>query len=408
VWSIRDMRIVLPARAVSTAGSAVTTVALLLHLHDTGAGGPAIAAFMACTAVPAIFAIGLAGRVADERDSRAVLAWTTAVEIAGCLALIASQSLWLVLPITVAMQTAAAFGQPTWAALVPRASGDELIGKAVAWQQGLNAIAAPTGMAVGGLLVSLGDIRWTFVVDAATFGALLAAGLFLRTRRNGPGERAVARVASRGDEVIRPRWNDGLAALKSDVVLWPLFLALMPMVLLVEGINPAEIFLARDELGASALQYGLTDVFAGSGAVVGSFLAGRRSGERFWVRGTTTGFTVACAAIVGAGLMGSFWPYAAVMLVVAAGAGVGNACIGALLMTRTPDADRGKVQAALNAVARVFSLSALALGGVAIGVVGPRVVFVAGGLGGVAVLGAAVAILARRRSHSAAAIGASG
>jgi MFS family permease len=400
------MRIILPARAISAAGSAVTTVALLLHLHGTGAGGLAIAALMACTAVPAIFAIGIAGRIADERDSRAVLAWTTAVEVAGCLALVASQSLWLVYPITIVMQTAAAFGQPTWAALVPRASGDALIGKAVAWQQGLNAVAAPTGMAVGGLLVSLGDIRWTFVVDAATFGALLFAGLFLRTRRNGLDERAAAPVAA--DGVIQPRWSDGLAALRSDLVLWPLFLALMPMVLLVEGINPAEIFLARDELGASALQYGLTDVFAGTGAVVGSFLAGRRSGERFWVRGTTTGFSVACAAIVGAGLMHSFWPYAAIMLVVAAGAGVGNACIGALVMTRTPDADRGKVQAALNAVARAFSLSALALGGAAIGVVGPRLVFVAGGLGGIAVLGTAAAVLFRRRMPSVAAAGAGG
>jgi MFS family permease len=393
------MRIILPARAISTAGSAVTTVALLLHLHDTGAGGLAIAALMACTAIPAIAAIGIAGRVADARDSRAVLAWSAAIQVAGCLALVASQSLWLVYPITIAMHSAAAFGQPTWAALVPRASGEALIGRAVAWQQGLNAVAAPTGMALGG---RRGDIRWTFVVDAATFGVLLLAGLFLRTRRNGPGERATGRVASRAAESPRPRWNDGLAALRSDVVLWPLFLALMPMVLLVEGINPAEIFLARDELGASALQYGLTDVFAGTGAVIGSFLAGRRSGERFWVRGTTTGFTVACAAIVGAGLMPSFWPYVAMMLVVAGGAGVGNACIGALLMTRTPDADRGKVQAALNAVARVFSLSALALGGAAIGVVGPRAMFIAGGLGGVGVLGAAVAVLASRRASSGA------
>jgi hypothetical protein len=59
-------------------------------------------------------------------------------------------------------------------------------------------------------------------------------------------------------------------------------------------------------------------------------------------------------------------------------------------------------------VARVFSLSALALGGVAIGVVGPRAVFVAGGLGGVAVLGAAVAVLARRRTPSVTAVGARG
>jgi hypothetical protein len=65
-------------------------------------------------------------------------------------------------------------------------------------------------------------------------------------------------------------------------------------------------------------------------------------------------------------------------------------------MTRTADADRGKVQATLNAVAKVFSLAALAIGGGAVGLLGPRPVFVAGGIGGLAVLALAAAVLFRR------------
>lgn len=389
------MRIILPARAISTAGSAMTTVALLLHLHDTGAGGLAIAALMACTAVPTIAVIGLAGRVADERDSRTILAVTAVIEALCCLALVGSQRLGVVYPLMIVMQTAGAFAAPTWSALVPRASGESLIGRAVAWQQGLNSVAAPTGMALGGFLVGLGGIGWVFVIDAATFAALLAAGLMLRTRRNGPGDRA--RVARHGtDAPGPPAWNVGLAVVRADVVVWPLFVALLPMVLLVEGINPAEIFLARDELGASPWQYGLTDVFAGAGAVLGSYLAARRGGDRFWVRGTLAGFAIACAAILANGFIQHFWIYVCVLVVLATGSGLGNACLGAVVMTRTADADRGKVQATLNAVAKVFSLAALAIGGGAVGLLGPRPVFVAGGIGGLTVLGVAAAVLSRR------------
>lgn len=395
IWARRDMRIILPARAISTAGSAMTTVALLLHLHDSGAGGLAIAALMACTAVPTICVIGLAGRVADERDSRKVLALTAIVQALCCVALVGSQRLWVVYPLMIVMQTAGAFAGPTWSALVPRASGEGLIGKAVAWQQGLNSVAAPTGMALGGFLVGLGDIGWVFVIDAATFGALLVAGLLLHTRRNRPGERE--HVARHGaDAPHPPKWNVGLAVVRADLVVWPLFVALMPMVLLVEGINPAEIFLARDELGASPWQYGLTDVFAGAGAVIGSYLAARRGGDRFWVRGTLAGFAIACASILTNGFMQHFWTYVVVLVVLAIGSGLGNACLGALIMTRTADADRGKVQATLNAVAKVFSLAALAIGGGAVGLLGPRPVFVAGGIGGLAVLALAAAVLFRR------------
>lgn len=389
------MRIILPARAISAAGSSMTTVALLLHLHDSGAGGLAIAALMACTAVPAIGVIGIAGRIADERDSRTVLAVTAVIQAVCCVALVGSQRLWLVYPLMIVMQTAAAFAQPTWAALVPRASGEALIGKAVAWQQGLNSVAAPTGMALGGFLVGIGGIGWVFVIDAATFAALLVAGLLLRTRRNSAAERD--HVTRHGNDVRRPpKWNVGLALVRADMVVWPLFVALMPMVLLVEGINPAEIFLARDELGASPWQYGLTDVFAGVGAIFGSYLAARRGGDRFWVRGTLAGFAIACASILANGFMQHFWAYVCVLVVLATGSGLGNACLGAVVMTRTADADRGKVQATLNAVAKVFSLAALAIGGGAVGLVGPRPVFVAGGIGGLAVLAVASAVLVRR------------
>lgn len=81
--------------------------------------------------------------------------------------------------------------------------------------------------------------------------------------------------------------------------------------------------------------------------------------------------------------------------------GLGNATFGALLTTRTPDAERGRVYAALGGLARTARLAALALGSVAGTLLGPRLTFVAGGVLGAVSRGrcprCAIAILAKEQ-----------
>ena len=161
---------------------------------------------------------------------------------------------------------------------------------------------------------------------------------------------------------------------------------MLVFVVLVEGVNPAEVFLVRDVLGARAFEYGLSDAFAGAGALVGAAVAGRLVGVRAWTAATVGGLAASGLALIVAGLVPGYWGYAAVLVVLTASFGAGNAAFGAMLMTRTPDADRGKVQAALSGLARAAGLVALALGGSATEVLGPRLVFVFAGAGGVAAM----------------------
>jgi MFS family permease len=359
----------------------------MLLLHDSGVGPPGIAALLAVMAVPTIATMGIAGRVADSFDSRTILVTCGLVQAAACVVVGAFPIAAVVYATAFVIALAQAFSQPTWQALVPRIVGEERIGQAVAWQQGLSAVAGPLGAALGGILYGVGALQWAFWGDGIGYLALTGAAFAIRSRRL-PAAR-----------VEHASWAAGIRIVARDRIVWPLFAAILVFVVLVEGINAVEVFLARDVLGATAWQYGLVELFAGAGALVGAFIAGRmvREGQR--IAGAVLGFGVAAVALIAAGAAPSFWFYAAAVTGLSAAFGLGNATFGALLTTRTPDGQRGRVYAALGGLARTAGLVALALGSLAGTVVGPRWTFViAGALGAAVMAVVGIRLSAVRRS----------
>lgn len=218
-----------------------------------------------------------------------------------------------------------------------------------------------------------------WAVSASTLVVLLAA-LAVRTRRHITAEQATDAPAT------TPRLLDGLGVLRADTVTWPLFVSLVVTVVLVEGINAAEVFLARDAVGATPAQYGLVEVASSIGGVLGAAIAAKLASDAQRVRAVLAGFALGCLGIAAAGTVGAFWAYFAVMALLTAAIGVGNAAMGALVTGRTPDADRGKVQAVLNGLLRLGTIAALVVGGTATTLLGPRGTFIAAGLAGTVAL----------------------
>lgn len=400
IWSHRDVRLILPGRTLALAGHSLALVTLLLQAHDRGVGTTGVALLLVCLALPAIATMGVAGRLADTRDSRSLLLAGIAVQVLALALLALSPTAALTLLGVVLLELGQAVIGPVWTGLLPRVVGEDSVGSAIAWQQGLGAVAAPIGAALGGVLYGAVGATPALLAAACMFGALGCLVPAIRTRRHVAAE---ATTGGPARPAVSSRILDGLAILRHDRVVWPTFLALMPMIVMVEGINAVEVFLARDTLGATPAQYGLGEMAAGVGGVLGAAVAGRLSGDRQWVHGTIGGFAVACGAIAAAGAAPSFWVYLTIMVLVAGAAGVGNASNGALVVTRTPDAQRGTVGAALNGIARTGSIVALALGGVVGTLASPRAVFVVGGLLGlVAVLACGrPALRASAREHAA-------
>ena len=380
VWSHRDIRLILPARMLALAGNAMAVLTLMLQAQDRGVGTVGVATLLIGLALPAIATMGIAGRLADTHDSRLLLSVGVGVQVLAFVVLATSLSFVITLVGAVLLELGQATIGPVWTGLLPRVVGEEAIGVVIAWERGLGAAATPVGAALGGALYGAFGARPALFTAAGAFTVLWVAVQAIRTRRHVAAESSVAGRVRSGSVLA------GISVLRADAVIWPMILALLPMIIMVEGINAVEVFLARDTLGATPAQYGLGELAAGVGGVLGAALAGRLRGVQSRARAAIGGFALACGALAVAGGASSFWFFLGVLVGVSAAAGLGNAANGALVVTRTPDAQRGTVGAALNGLARACGVLALALGGLLGTLASPRTVFIVGGLAGMCIV----------------------
>lgn len=339
----------LAGRSASVLGDAVLDVVLLLHVHDSGAGGFAVAALLACEALPLVVLMSLAGRIADRFDSRVVLLSVTSAQGALCIALLWAPDLAVLLLLVLMIQSAQAIGMATWSGLGPRLVAPEDLGRLVSAVQGLGVGAQLAGTAIGPVLLGLVGVRTTIVIDAATFGVLACCVLAIRTRR---------RIGSAAE----PGHGVRLDLLRRDPRIWA-FVTTMPVVVLfLVGANVLDVFLVRDDLRVPAEWFGLSTMAWGVGAVAGAVVASRLRTDR-------GRFAVLPISLAGIGLLllgTGAAPTFAVYL--AGGVGIGvfnavlNAAFGTVLMSGTADEDRGKVSAAVNGITQTAALAGLPLG----------------------------------------------
>jgi MFS family permease len=377
IWSFRDIRLALPARALSYAGDSIALIALILRVsEDRGPG--AVTALLLTFAVPTVAMIPFAGRIVDGHDSRKVLVWASLLQAAAGVGLAFSHGLAATLALVCVLQLGQAVVGPAWGALIPRIVGEELVGRATGTSQALIGVATLAGSAAGGFLVAWSGDRRALLVDASTFVGLAVVAMLIRTRRSPePGA-----VRERGGIMI------GLRSMFEDQLLRILVPGLWVFVLVGEAVNVVEVFLVKDELGLGAAGYGAIGAAQGAGAIVGAWFSGRLRDHRSrsWaVLAGMGGIGLSCVLL---GLAGNVATLATGAVAIGFASGMLNAAVSTLMVTRTPEHRRGRVIAALGGTARACSLLALLLGGVAGTLLGTRGTFV--GFGALATLAAVV------------------
>ncbi|MDQ2873508.1 MAG: MFS transporter [Actinomycetota bacterium] len=394
LWRLHDLRVVVPARAVSMLGDSVLSIVLLLYLQHAGIGVWPVAAILAVESLPLVVLVGIAGHVADTYDSKSILGLATAMQALACVALAFTHALVGVFLLFLVIQAGQAFAGPTWTALMPRVVGEDRIGHFAALQSGLAAVAVPVGAGLGGLLFGLTGPRTAILADAGTFALLLGAALLVQTRRRG------AKTQGHGTPTASSSWTRlfaGFAVIRRDAIVWPMMWALAATIVVVGGVNVADVFLVRVSLHTSSTLYGLSEIVAAVGGAAGSVIAARFTAVASQVKVTFAGFAVVGLGCLGAGLSPDFAVYLCFACIVGLANTAVNATFAAVLIRRTPEADRGKAAASLNGLAQAGMVAALVLGGTAGQAFGPRATFVIAGLAGVAVaIGSAV--LASRRA----------
>ena len=295
---------------------------------------------------------------------------------------------------TFLLDTAQAVAGPTWQALLPRIVGEERTPRALGTMQATIMIAGMVGPAAGGLLSGWGGSGLVFAVASACYLAMAVGALLIRTRRGTAAERV-------GKD--KPALLDGLRLIRRDGLVWALVLGALFFITVGEATNVLEVFLARDELGASETQYGLLAASFGLGMASGAALASRIKTPPTRLRALLASMALTSAFL---GIM-ALVPNVELLFVaytaMGAACGVLNACFGAIAILRIPESGRGQAMAIIGGMTRAVSIGALALGGLLGALLPIRVSFLVAGVAGVLVaLAVTVHVLPRYGSEGAA------
>ena len=375
---------------VSTFGDAVALVALTLRLQADGAAPYEVGVLLAAGVIPQLLLSRLVGHLVDSRDSRRLLVSAGIVEVGCTIPLVVVHSVPIVVTLAAVLGAGAAVTAATWSALVPRIVGDEAVGRAVSLQQALNALVLVGAPAVGGVLASVFGTGLPLAVDAATFAVLTVAAALVRTRRRPTGLRSAP-----GTDAPPARVLGGYEILRADRVLAPLIIGVGVVILLVGMVDVVLVYLVRSTLHADSVWFGVVQAAWMAGMVGGAVGAGRLTTERTRTWATIGGAGIACAALAPFALATAVWMLLPLSIVGGVGNGYAGACLSTLLVSRTPDAARGRVAAAANAALGGAQGLSLLVGGAVAAVLSPRAIYATAGLLGVAAA-FAIAVLERR------------
>jgi MFS family permease len=377
----RDLRLILAGYALSALGDYLALLALTLRVHDQTGSGFAVAALLLTGTLPILLLAPLAGWVVDRFETRRVLVVSAVAQAAVACALAFVTSLPLMLALAFALGTGVAVTRPAVFALLPRIAGEARLTEANAFLEVAQYGGATAGPLLGGVLSARFGTHWALLIDAGTFLALTLAAALLRVRRyptsavDGPG--------ARGSGVLRR----GFTFMRSDRLLLLSLVVMGSMILFVGMANVAEVFLAKDVLGAGDTGYGALTAAWTVGMVAGVALLARRIAP-----GRLPVALLGCAALTGVATIAAGASPTIVLAVAAyvvgGGAnGIENVVMRSLIQHRVPDGLRGRAYATYAAVASTADITSSGVGGVMVTLAGARGTMILGGLAAAVVAG---------------------
>lgn len=341
----RDFRLLWTADTVSILGTQIQRIAITWHVFQL-TNDPFQLGLLGLFRFAPVLVFGLFGGViADHRDRRFVLIFThlalmltTGVLAAATFADRASMP--LIFGVTFVSSAFNAMAGPARQALIPNlVPRSDLAGAATMANLTMQS-AMVVGPAIGGVLIGQYGVGAAYLIDGASFVAVIIAAMMIRARP------APIEMRERGLSAIRSGFQ----------FLWatPILLAVMTLDFIATffgAITTLMPIFAEDILGGGANRLGLLLSAPAAGAVAGSLIFGLM---RMPVRpgyGMVMCVLAYGASITGFGLTGNVW----LALAFLAGSGAADAISMALRHTIrnlvTPDDYRGRIAAAHSAFA---------------------------------------------------------
>ncbi len=348
---------------------------------------------------PQLLLLPLTGFAADHLDRRRLLLATQAAMgglalALGLLTVTGLVQLWHVYVFAFLQGCAAAFDSPARQTFVSELVGEADLSNAVALNSTSFNAARLIGPAIAGVLIAAVGTGWMFLINAASFGAVLCSLCLLRKgelHTNGKAHRARGSLAE-GFRYVRAR---------------PDLKAVLLMLFLIGtfGLN-FPIFISTMSVTvfhAGAGRYGLLTSIMAIGSVIGALLSARRAMPHI---GLLTRSALAFGIGAGlAALMPDYWLFGLALVVVGVSAQTLTTTAISLVQLSTEPAMRGRVVAILLAVA----LGGTPIGAPVVGWVadrlGPRWAL---GIAAIAGLAAAIVGIRYLAKHRQGGVGATG
>jgi MFS family permease len=344
---------------------------------------------------PQLLLLPLTGFAADHLDRRKLVIATQATMGAlalglGILTVTGSVELWHVYLFAFLLGCVAAFDSPARQSFVAELVGEANLSNAVALNSTSFNIARTIGPAVAGILIAVVGTGWVFLINAASFVAVLCSLGFLRVAELQRGGTRPTKTRGSLVEGFRYVWR------RPDLkaVLFMLFL------IGTFGLNFA-IFIstmAVTAFHAGAGHYGVLSSMLAIGSVIGALLAARRAKPDIRLLLTSAasfGFGCALAAI-----MPSYGLFGLALVIIGVSAQTFTTSTNSFVQLSTDPSMRGRVIAILLAIA----LGGTPLGAPLVGWVadtfGPRWALVVGTAAGWSAALVAIRYLAHQRVAS--------
>lgn len=392
--AVRNYRLWFAGALVSNVGTWMQRIAqdwlVLTELTDNDAN--AVGITVGLQFAPMLLLLPFTGAVADRFDRRAVMAVTQSsmavlAAALGVITLTGVVQLWMVYGFALLLGVAAAFDAPARQAMVGELVPNSHLANAVSLNSASFNGARLIGPGVAGVLIAAIGPGWVFLVNVATFVAVLVALGMLRRRTLIPQERA-----ARGRGAIREglryvRGRRDLILVLVLVFLWGTF-----------GMNFA-VFLSTMtrivfDLGPDA--YGVLSSVLAIGSVSGALLSARR--QKPSLRIITWSALGAGAALTLAAFAPDPWIFGVALVAVGVGAMTFMTTANSYVQITTPPAMRGRVMALYMAIFTGGTPLGAPFMGIVAETAGPRIAMFTGGLAGFVIVVIAVVYFLRTRA----------
>ncbi|MFG1837234.1 MFS transporter [Micromonospora sp. NPDC049175] len=353
------------AVVVSYLGDGIVKVTVV-YVAATLTDAPAlfIAAVVIAQLVPSGILGTFIGPLVDRMSPRSLLVGADLARVAIVLAMIpASHHAALLLVLIFLEGLGKAVFETARMAAIPKVVGNHSLPAAIGLFQSTVQTLNLVGPLVGGVLIATTGVRWSFIIDAATFvvSALLLGNLAVLRNAS-----VVATPAGQYWQSLRDGIRRALGIPTLRIVAWMMVPAMIAFGVFTTNVN-TQLLVA---FGLGAFDFGLATAMLGAGAILGAFF-----GPVLVKRVPLADLLAAAVALFAVSLV-LLWPIdhfrfggLAVICAWCALAGMGMSLVQVpvanILLRDLPDDLRGRGIALLNALMVNFTIIGVLLGGAA-------------------------------------------